>query len=206
MVSHKGNTMISPTGIWSQELATTGHYHSIHLAKFISEYFPKDKLLIDVGCGDAYYLDYLDKNGFKYLIGIEGEILNNFMYKGMILKMDLSETNTLGTKGNLICLEVGEHVPKQYEQKFLDNIANWCDDKLILSWAIPWIPNVQGGEGTGHVNEQENSYIIDQMKNRGFVHLSNDTNEIRKPFGTGLMCDGVECWYFRNTLMCFKRG
>jgi uncharacterized protein YeeX (DUF496 family) len=43
--------------------------------------------------------------------------LQNYLKK--ILKQDLSEAFKVNKKGNVICLEVGEHIPKKYKDVFV---------------------------------------------------------------------------------------
>jgi len=66
------------------------------------------------------YLKYLKNKGFVDLTGYEGEVSNQEFSN--ILKQDLSEVFNVNKKGNVICLEVGEHIPKQYKDVFLDKL------------------------------------------------------------------------------------
>ena len=60
-------------------------------------------------------------------------------------------------------LEVGEHIPKEYEDIFINNLHNNNNKGIILSWAI------LGQGGFGHVNEQNNDYIKSKMSNLGYI-------------------------------------
>ena len=95
-------------------------------------------------------------------------------------------------KGIVISLEVGEHIPKQYQDIYLDNLDRHCEELLIISWAV------RGQGGYGHFNELNNDEIIPEILKRGFVLLEEETKSIR---------DSVQscCHYFKNTLMVFKR-
>ena len=53
----------------------------------------------------------------------------------------------------VISLEVGEHIPKEYENIFIENLHKNNIRGIVLSWAI------KGQGGDGHVNEQDNYYI-----------------------------------------------
>ncbi|KAK7004434.1 hypothetical protein BgiMline_005954, partial [Biomphalaria glabrata] len=37
----------------------------------------------------------------------------------------------------VLSIEVGEHIPPQYEDTYLDNLARHAREGLILSWASP---------------------------------------------------------------------
>lgn len=182
--------MISETGYWSDDEAKF-HVPSPALAEILIKYLDKDKLVIDYGCGDGYYLDRLQKNGFKKVLGIDGFKIHTYKLEEILIA-DLSQPIFLDRNGQVICLEVGEHLPKQYEETFLDNVTRHCDSKLVLSWAI------KGQPGIGHVNCQNNDYIIHEIKERGFKYDETMSTCIREKIEE-------ETYWFRNTLMIFNK-
>lgn len=184
--------MPTETGIYTLEEATHGHDFSYRLAQYIGEYLPKNEPVIDAGCGPATYLRYLHDIGFKKLIGIEGT-KQNFEF-GNILQWDLTEKTKYLSPGNVICLEVGEHIPGQFIHTFIDNIASYVSTggKLILSWAIP------GQDGIGHVSCMHNISVVNEFQTRGFTLLMQDSLNARYIIENRLS-------YFRNTLMIFQK-
>ena len=136
--------------------------------------------------------NYLHLNGFTQLIGLEVEPPKTD-YNFNIINQNLSHNFILDKKGIIICLEVGEHLPKKYQDIFLDNISNNCSEYLITSWAI------RGQGGYGHYNELNNDEIIPEITKRGFVYLPELSNELR------LVVEDF-CSYFKNTLMVFKKN
>jgi len=59
-------------------------------------------------------------------------------------------------------VEVGEHIPKEFEDVFINNLV-WAAEKgIVLTWAHI------GQGGDGHVNCQNRDYIIKKFKDRGF--------------------------------------
>ena len=74
----------------------------------------------------------------------------------------------------ILCLEVGEHVPKIHEETLLDNIARHAGKGIVLSWAVPNQP------GRGHINNQPIEYIINQFDKRGFEHDEDSSISLRK--------------------------
>jgi hypothetical protein len=184
---------VHPTGFWYKDLAIYLHLDSVELKdwliNFLKDY--QDKMIYDLGCGTGYYLAELHKAGHKRLLGIEAEPCK-LHEEFPILAFNLTDPIELTEKGIVICLEVGEHIPDEYEHMILDNLASLCDSWLILSWALP------GQSGVGHFNCRSNQYIITQIESRGFEFIPDITNEARKhPVGvTG---------YFQKTLMIFKR-
>jgi hypothetical protein len=85
-------------------------------------------------------------------------------------------------------LEVGEHIPKDYEQVFLDNLVKHSNKFIILSWAIP------NQIGDGHVNCQPNDYIINELDKRGFTFNPIESQKVREK---------NVIWWFKNTFMVF---
>lgn len=62
----------------------------------------------------------------------------------------------------VICLEVAEHIPIEFEDIFLSNLARHAKTGLILSWAVP------GQPGHYHVNNKEFSLVIETLRKVGF--------------------------------------
>ena len=185
--------MITETGYWKSEEASEHHIHSPSLSTWICNFLEKHKKapIIDFGCGMGFYLKDLYNNGYENLLGVEGDPpYTDYLFP--ILTQDLSCSFNLGTRGNVVCLEVGEHIPKQFQETFIDNITNHCNNYLIMSWAL----HNQGGDG--HVNELDNDVIIKEIEKRGFRHIEKLSQDAR---------NSVEdfCNYFRNTIMIFEK-
>lgn len=193
--------MIKETGYWTADDKNNIHVHDPNLANWISNYFSNEKELqiIDFGCGEAKYLKNLKDNGFTNLHGFEGEVrkgspefvdswdLTNPIknYKNY----DFLKNNAYNT----ICLEVGEHIPKEFESIFLENITSLTTNKLILSWAVI------GQGGDGHVNCMNNDEVILKMDKLGFNFLENDSIDARNSISMR-----TAPWFF-NTIMIFKK-
>jgi hypothetical protein len=183
--------MILNTGIWTQETADMGHIHSEKLQINLINLLNKEEQIIDFGCGLGFYLSKFKENNFVKLLGVEGFNLNNFLFDNVLIQ-DLSQSFDLNLKGNVISLEVGEHIPKNFEDVYIENITKHCDNYLIISWAVP------GQGGLGHVNECENNYIINKIENKEFTYLQELSENLRSDIED-------YCLYFRNTIMVFKK-
>lgn len=177
-------------GIWNQWLADTYHQSSPKLAKFLSKILPKDKPVIDLGCGAGFYIAKLAGEGFK-CIGVEGFALSNFLHNDILIH-DLTKPVDLGWKGSVISLEVIEHIDKQYEDIVLDTITNHCNGILVFSWALT------GQAGIGHVNLVDQDYAIKKVEERGFK-LNQFLTEV------GRSSVDANCNWFERTLLIFER-
>lgn len=198
--------MIGPTGIWSHEHAAPENYpHSELLCfKLIFSIFTKGIPIIDFGCGDSFYLYHLDRAGYWQLTGIEGNAICRdvawFRHQVSLKRSaqyllqihDLTVPYKARPAGQVLSLEVGEHIPQQYEQIFIDNLCNNCNSRMVISWAIP------GQKGIGHVNCRTNAYVIEQIESRGFKFNAKLSLYLRADIEIGVS-------YFKNTLMVFDK-
>lgn len=187
-------------GAWTQEEADDVHdwASSPNLAKWLVEFFKGGDRVYDFGCGKAFYLSKLQEAGFGKCWGIEGTKLNNFLIDNIEIA-DLSQPEPIWwqkfgyEKGDVISLEVGEHIPKEGEQNFLDTITDHCNRYLVTSWALP------GQPGLGHVNCQSQEYIISEIERRGFKYMPAETKDARSVIEQ-------HCDWFQRTLLVFKRA
>lgn len=187
------NSRISETGFWSGDKAHQHHVHCPVLADWLANYFAdKNKPLYDFGCGLGNYCLNFNKHGFTNVTGYEGDPPINKAFTN-IVQQDLSKPFQVPVKGNVLFLEVAEHVPAQFEEQLVTNVVNACEENLILSWAII------GQDGFGHVNCKSNEYVINKFEALGFKHLEDKTKEVRS-------LDLSQAPWFYNTMFVFKRN
>ena len=89
-------------------------------------------------------------------------------------------------------LEVGEHLPQQYERIFIENLMRHAKKGIVLSWAI----KNQGG--TGHFNEQNNDYIKSIFLSYGYVNDLKAEQKLRSAV--------YNCMWFEKSLMVFRKA
>jgi SAM-dependent methyltransferase len=184
---------IGKTGIWHRDIASDHHTPTPEpIMNEIKRIMPTGVPIADLGCGLGYTCRSLSEAGFD-VIGYEGTSdLEDLGVFAPIHEQDLTIPFWIQDQRNIICLEVGEHIPIEYEDIVFDNITNNAKWRVILSWAIP----DQGG--TGHFNEQPNYHVIAKMQKRGFVINADLTRVLRS-------VTPDETWWFRNTIMVFDR-
>lgn len=184
-------TLIQPNGIWTNKNQNE-HAFDESLAYCIVNYL-KDKgfqSILDLGAGNGSYVRYFNQNDLQS-DGYDGNPFTPEITNGLCGVADLSKTLLLEKQYDCVMsLEVGEHIPKFYEEIFLGNIIRHTKDLVILSWAVP------GQGGHGHVNCLENSYIKTLMKEYGFENRIYVENIFRR------VCD---LSWFKNTVMVFQR-
>lgn len=173
---------------------TPEHAFDPSLCNAISAMLRKENAasVIDFGCGLGDYVKRLKRSGFD-AYGVDGNPNTPALTGGLCGVMDLTQTFYMWDLGDYdwaISLEVGEHIPKEYEQVFLDNIEQFANNGVILSWAVV------GQGGLGHVNCQNNDYVIGQMALRGFAYDEQASQILR---------DAAQLPWFKSTLMVFKK-
>ena len=181
---------ISPTGFWL-EYDEYEHVFIEELSQEINSYVKDNGIntVYDFACGKGDYLDRLVKQypGVS-ATGFEGHV-ENYIYDN-IVELDLSKPANLDQVDLVISIEVGEHIPKEFEQIFFDNISNSAKNHVILSWAT------EGQDGNGHINCQNNDYVISEMEKRGWSFNANLTNDARAK---------MPPLWIKNTIMFFNK-
>jgi len=168
-----------------------GHKFDLSLASGIADILAGAgvKTVIDIGCGDGSYCQYLSGFGFE-VVGYDGNPNTEKVTAGNCHTADFSEPHHFGLHDAVISLEVGEHIPEDYEDIFFENLSRHADKLIILSWAVP----EQGG--FGHVNERENTYIIMAMGVMGWFIDREKTDALRSK---------ATLEWFRETAMVFGK-
>ena len=144
----------------------------------------------DFGCGPGQYVKKFNENGFD-ATGYDGNPITSNILNCKI--QDLTDKKfQLSSVNFLLCLEVCEHVPEEYEDDLLDTINRHVSSGglLILSWAVV------GQDGTGHVNCQNNDYVIAKFRSLGFSLNEADTAFLRKNVSNAI--------WFKNTFFCIE--
>jgi hypothetical protein len=90
----------------------------------------------------------------------------------------------------VLSLEVGEHLPVQFEKQFLDSIDQHNRCGAVLSWAV------ENQSGKGHVNTRNNDYVIAAMQARGYTHDAAASQAGRAV---------ASMPWLKNTFMVFRR-
>jgi cyclopropane fatty-acyl-phospholipid synthase-like methyltransferase len=183
---------INEVGFW-ETTDQTGHVHDLSIAASLCKYLAdkQAKTVVDFGCGLGDYAKLFKEWDYK-VEAYDGNP-NTETLSGKIGKvLDLSKPFYLGKKFDVVMsLEVGEHIPKEFEEQFIDNITKHAKKHLIISWAV------EGQGGDGHVNCANNDYIIGQIVDRGFKHNGKDSQTIRNA--------ATNASWFGYTIMVFDK-
>ena len=183
---------INELGFW-ETTDGTGHIHDRNLADALASYLliTGHKTVVDFGCGMGDYA-----RAFKALNltveAFDGNPNTEALTQGIGSVLDLSKPFYLKKKFDAVMsLEVGEHIPAEFEDLFITNITKHVRKTLIISWAI------EGQGGSGHVNCRNNDYIIANICERGFKYNKKASEELRKA--------ATNASWFSYTLMVFNK-
>lgn len=175
-------------GYWTTEDAEH-HVFDGKLCSAIISVFEGVSSSVDIGCGSGEYVKQMIEADIE-CYGYDGNPNTKEITGGICDVLDFAEPVDIGKFELVVSLEIGEHIPRDYEQIFLDNITNASSKYIVLSWGIP------GQLGWGHVNCRTNEYIIGELENRGFKY-DNKTSEYLR--------NEAEFSWFKQTILCFQR-
>jgi len=183
--------MDKETGIWTLEEAKKRHRYDPKLAQAMYNMFYPHSVA-DIGCGTGMYCKFFKELGCEVVNGYEGtQDVKSIAVYDDIMFIDLTKKRVVGLNYDLVlCLEVGEHIPLGFEQTFIDNVAAFTSQYLVLSWAIP------GQGGLGHFNEKSNEDVISELAKRGLLCDLYKSERLRS--------ESTLKW-FKNTVMVFSR-
>ena len=163
------------------------------IVPIIAKYLPIDSVC-DVGCGRGIWLRTFMEHGTLVILGLDGDYVdvNRLRIPRECFRpTDLTQPLPEGERFDLvISLEVAEHLPKSCAQQFVRGLTR-LSDTVLFSAAIP------GQGGTGHINEQWQSYWAQLFDAEGFKVF----DPVRPRIWTS---PNVAPWYTQNTLLYTK--
>jgi len=144
----------------------------------------------DFGAGGGHYSKWLNETGLVQAFAFDGTHQAAELTDGAVQEVNLvQEMRLWRTFDWVLCLEVGEHVPKQYSSSLLANLKRHARKGLVMSWSDDW-------EGIGHVNcLSRDAFIAMVQKETGFMLDPEATEVVRK---------SCEIDYIARTLAVFR--
>ena len=184
---------IAPQGFFFGDDSHKFHFYDESLAFALVDFFIKERAqsIVDFGCGNGDYVKVLLSNQID-AIGYDGNPDTPKMTDGVGHVLDLSKSFDLNRSFDwVLSFEVGEHLPKEYERIFIENLNNHNNKGIILSWAI------EGQTGFGHFNERNNDYIKKIFTEYGYLNDLESENDFRMKAAIP---------WFKNTIMVFRKN
>lgn len=175
------------------------------LCSIIKKIFPEMDSVIDVGCAIGEFVKEFSDNGIRAK-GIEGSISAKpyFLPGANISVFDIRQplscslSSVIKVWGLCMCLEVAEHIEKEYVEIFLDNLC-FLSASILISAAPP------GQQGHGHHNCQPKEYWDAKFKTRHYFRNAEKEKYFKallEPYKRKKGLNG----YYGNTMIYEYRG
>lgn len=141
------------------------HMTDMKLVEALSKFFA-NKYVGSFGDGPGAYKRELLKLGqVKGYDAFDGAPYCEETSDGRVKFMDLTIPQYgLRMYDWVMSLEVAEHIPKEFEAVYIDNLVRHAREGIVMSWAVP----DQGG--LAHINLRPFKYVVDLLKHYGFSH------------------------------------
>ncbi len=181
---------IKKNGAWQGLSSDEHHYFDQGLAVDLAEFFKQNNAasIVDLGAGKGDYAKYFIAEDI-FTSCYDGNLNTPQLSDGVCGIMDLTKNINLAKYDWVLSLEVGEHLPKEYEDIFIANLDRLNKKGIVLSWAI------EGQGGDGHINERNNDYIKEKLRLLGYKNDLVAENFLR----------AKRTNWFKNTIMVFRK-
>ena len=151
--------------------------------------------VIDVGCGEGYWLDVAGKLGVPQICGLDGDYVSRqrlVIPEQCFVATDLSKPFNLDKRFDFaMCMEVAEHLQPSVAESFVLSLTKLAP-AILFSAAIP------GQGGTDHHNEQWPSYWSNLFCSHDFVCVDFLRPKIWQD-------TRIEVWYRQNSLLFLSK-
>lgn len=154
-----------------------------------TNYHKQVTTILELGAGTGAYAKELKAAGI-FISCYDGNPETQDLSEGRCGMVDLSKPLDFTKHDWTLSLEVGEHIPQEFEDVFISNLVHSNNHGLIVSWAVI------GQGGTSHVNNRNNSYIRSKIVSNSY----NSDFELEKR----LRAQATFGW-FKNTIMAFRK-
>lgn len=184
---------INENGFWEGLEAKNQHCYDKKLSEELLNFFKNEKIesVCDLGCGMGNYVKHFKENGLN-ASGFDGNPNTLELTNNICSVLDLSKPIKFEKSYSwILSLEVGEHLPKKFEDIFINNLHNNNINGIVLSWAI------KGQGGVGHFNEQNNDYIKKKICDLGYFNDIDAEENLRSK---------STLRWFKNTIMIFRKN
>ena len=167
---------ISSTGAWIIP-ENYKYFLDKKLAPHLAELF-RASTVLELGGGEGHYSKYFREAGIvDNIVSYDGAPNIAEVTGGQVKTADLSVQQRLPMMDWVLCTEVGEHVPAEFEEVLVQNIVRHARVGVLLSWALP------SQTGHGHVNLLTNRQVVDMLAKYHYCLLPETSQRVREGAG-----------------------
>ncbi len=133
------------------------------LIQALSSIIPLHRTIIDLGAGKGACVKGLREFGYS-IVGVDGTYNIIRVSEGLVAWADLTSncSHLYGIADWGLLLEVGEHVPKEFEGDLIREVSHIPRKGLIVTWG-------DADDGyESHVNCQPPAYVADRFREYGW--------------------------------------
>lgn len=183
---------VSMFGGWCQDAGSKDggeHATDQNLIEYLKTFF-KGKHVGSFGDGPGEYKRLLDKAGsLASYTAYDGSPFASENSEGRVSHLDFTiEAFGLPAFDWVLSLEVAEHIPAEFESKFVDNLVRHAKEGIVMSWAVP------GQGGLSHVNNRDLNYVIRTLDSLGFSHDAEASKQIQAACSLGWLKANVNVY------------
>lgn len=147
------------------------HFHPEFVGA-INFLYPR-QTVSDFGAGIGLYVLGLATSG-HYTLGYDGTPNIEEASNGLVQCVDLASRQDLPATQVVISIEVGEHIPPENFDVFIDNLCRHATSRIVLSWAT------RGQRGKNHVNCLNPDELIEPFAARDWSLNVTETKTFRE--------------------------
>jgi hypothetical protein len=157
-----------------QQLNKRFRHFDVDLADLLVR-LARSKTVSDFGAGMGMYVDYIKGLGAT-AVGYDGTKQEN----ELVHVVDLSRPCRLPITQIVMSIEVGEHIPEQFQATFIDNLCNHATELIVISWAV------RGQRGRDHCSCRDPDELIPLFHERGWfiqrLETFDERSKLKRPF------------------------
>ena len=144
------------------------------------------------GDGPGRYKQWLLETGkLRSYDAFDGAPFAETMSEGRVKFLDLTVPQYgLPVYDWVLCLDVTEHIPQQYDINIIDNIVRHAKAGVIITWTLPSL------NGDSDFNNRTFKYMNNLFENSGFKYNQLDSLKLKNAASLG---------YLKSNLNVYRR-
>jgi hypothetical protein len=166
-----------------QERTKNRPFRNQAVLEAIKQVVPLKSKMIDVGASVGHFVRELRSVGYS-IYGLDGSEGIEHLSGGLVLQCDLTKLPLYQTQHKsdwAIFLDVGEHIPRQFEDHVISVVSTIPSKGLIVSWADHVVPDRKVH------NRRSDFYIANAFGLRGWELDEILTLQVREQAGDYVM-------------------